>query len=129
MHVQMELVRIRIDDIGGPQTITLREIDGEREFSMEIGEYEANGIKHRLYGSPSVRPMTYDLLANTIEALGGTLERIEITELRDSTFFAQLVVKQAGELIIIDSRPSDAIALGIAGNVPIFVAEQVLDNA
>lgn len=124
----MELSRIMVDDAAVRQVIWLREVDGQREFPIEIGDHEALGITHRLNGSPSPRPLTHDLLANTIEALGGTLDRIEITELRDSTFFAQLVVKQKGEEIVIDSRPSDAIALGIASNVPIFVAEQVLAN-
>lgn len=128
LMVLMELSRIMVNESADRQVIWLREVEGERQFPIEIGNAEAVGITHRLNGSPSPRPQTHDLLANTIEALGGTLDRIEVTELRDATFFAQLVVKQKGEEIVIDSRPSDAIALGIAGGVPIYVAEQVLEN-
>lgn len=126
--VQMELSRIMVDDAANAQVIWLREIGGTRQFPIEIGNAEAVNIHHRLDGSPGPRPWTHDLLANTIEALGGTLERIEITELRDFTFYAQIVVRQAGQEVVIDSRPSDAIALGIASNVPVFVSEQVLEN-
>ena len=128
MAVQMELSRILITETQDYQLIELREVDGERKFPIVIGPYEAMAIERRLKGMPINRPQTHELLANTIEEMGGRLERIVISDLRDHTFFATLVVRQDSQLIEIDSRPSDAIALGIATMVPIFVEEHVLDE-
>ncbi|MDB5327524.1 MAG: hypothetical protein JWM57_3093, partial [Phycisphaerales bacterium] len=102
---------------------------GERSFPIVIGSTEASAIDRRLKGIPAPRPLTHDLLANAIEALGGKLEAIEINNLQEHTFFARLHVRQNGNLLKIDSRPSDAIALGVVGNVPILVADHVLKEA
>jgi bifunctional DNase/RNase len=128
MSVLMELQKIIISEMQNEQIIVLKEVDGERHFPIVIGSAEADAINRRLKGVVMPRPMTHDLLAGVIEQLGGKLERIEITNLQNRTFFAQLVVKQDGQLIEIDSRPSDAIALGIATSVPIYVAAHVLDD-
>ena len=127
--VQMELSRIIISEMKDTQIIMLREVDGEREFPIVIGSAEAYAIDRRLKGHPSPRPLTHDLLANVIEHLGGTLEKIEINNLQDHTFFAKIHIRQDGQVIEVDSRPSDAIALGIASMVPIYVAEHVLEAA
>jgi len=128
MSVLMELQQIIIRETQSDQIIVLREVDGDRQFPIVIGDPEAKAIDRRLKGLVMPRPMTHDLLASIIEQLGGKLERIEITDLQKRTFFAQLVIKQEGQLIEIDCRPSDAIALGIATSVPIYVAEQVLED-
>jgi bifunctional DNase/RNase len=128
MSVLMELQKIIISETQSEQIIVLKEVDGDRHFPIVIGDPEAKAIDRRLKGFVMPRPMTHDLLANTIEQLGGKLERIEITNLQNRTFFAQLVIKQDGQLIEIDCRPSDAIALGIATSVPIYVAGHVLDD-
>ena len=128
MAVQMELRRIIISEMQAHQLIYLKEVDGEREFPIQIGPVEADAINRRLKGIPSPRPYTHDLLANVIEALGATLDRIEINNLENSTFFARLYIRLDGRIIEVDSRPSDAIALGVATSVPIFVAEHVLDQ-
>jgi uncharacterized protein len=128
MPVQMELHRIIISENTDSQIIVLKEVDGERSFPIVIGNPEAYAIDRRLKGIPTPRPLTHDLLASVIEHLGGTLERIEINNLQDHTFFARLHIRQNGKDIEIDSRPSDAIALGAAATVPIFVAEHVLDE-
>jgi bifunctional DNase/RNase len=128
MSVQMELHKIIISELQEQQIIMLKEVDGERKFPIVIGNGEAVAIERRLKGKPYARPLTHDLLANVIEELGGKIERIEINNLQDHTFFAQIVVKRDGETIEIDSRPSDAIALGIATMVPIYVAEHVLNE-
>lgn len=127
MFVQMALHKIIISEMQDAQVIWLKEVDGERKFSIQIGSGEALAIEHRLNGRVSPRPMTHDLLASVIEEMGGTLERIEITRLQDRTFFASIAIRQNGRVLQIDSRPSDAIALGIANQVPIFVAETILD--
>lgn len=153
MAVRMELSRILIRELNDYQIIELREvadsdsttgdstegteggatggqIEGGRSFPIVIGLPEAQAVERRLKGITIKRPQTHDLLANVIEALGGKLQSITINDLSDHTFFATLDVRTAaGTIINIDSRPSDAIALGIAGNVPIYVAEHVLNSA
>jgi bifunctional DNase/RNase len=128
MSIQMELHKIIISDTQDQQIIMLKEVDGERKFPMVIGTESAVAIDRRLKGIQAPRPLTHDLLASVIEQLGGTIDRIEINNLQDHTFFAKIVIRQNGDTIDIDSRPSDAIALGIATMVPIYVAEHVLDE-
>ena len=111
------------------QIIEFSEVGGTRAFPIVIGLPEAFAIERRLKGIEISRPQTHDLLANTIESLGGELRRIEITNLDNGTFFARLIVSRGEHEIEIDSRPSDAIALGIAKSVPILVAEEVLEAA
>ncbi|MCA3005401.1 MAG: bifunctional nuclease family protein [bacterium] len=149
MAVRMELSRILIRELNDYQLIELREVapieDGEsgedkpkaysqveggRSFPIVIGLPEAHAIERRLKGIQIKRPQTHDLLASVISALGGKLESICINDLSEHTFYALLNVRDRdGKLLQIDSRPSDAIALGIAGNVPILVEEHVLDAA
>lgn len=128
MSVQMELSKIIISEMQDQQVIVLKEVDGERKFPIVIGSPEAIAIDRRLKGIPMPRPMTHDLLASIIEGLGGSIERIEINNLQEHTFFARIHIRQNGNVVEIDSRPSDAIALGVATSVPIFVAEHVLDE-
>jgi len=125
--VQMELHKIIISDMQDRQIIYLKEVDGAREFAIQIGSGEAYAIERRLKGIPTLRPLTHDLLASVIEQLGGTIEKIEINNLEDATFFARIHIRQNGKIVDIDSRPIDAIALGVATEVPIFVAEHVLN--
>jgi bifunctional DNase/RNase len=128
MSVQMELHKIIISEMQDQQIIVLKEVDGERKFPIVIGSSEAYAIDRRLKGIPTPRPLTHDLLANVIETMGGYIDRIEINDLQAHTFFARIHVRQNGKTIEVDSRPSDAIALGIATVVPIYVAEHVLEE-
>ena len=128
MSIQMELHKIIISEMQPEQIIMLKEVDGERKFPIVIGNPEAYAIDRRLKGIVSPRPLTHDLLASVIEQLGGTIDRIEINNLQDHTFFARIHIRRDGEILKIDSRPSDAIALGVATMVPIYVAEHVLDE-
>lgn len=123
----MQLSRILITETREYQLIELREVDGERRLPIVIGLFEAAAIERRLKNITVPRPQTHDLLAGVIEQMGGKLIRIRIHDLHDDTFFAQLVIRRGDEEIRIDSRPSDAIALGIANDIPIFVEEHVLD--
>ena len=127
--VQMELSRIIISENTDQQVIFLREIDGERSFPIVIGLFEATSIDRRVKGSTTLRPLTHDLLASAIELMGGELQDIFISELRDHTYFAKLRIKHEGEIIEVDSRPSDAIAVAVTVDIPIYVAEDVLDEA
>ena len=126
--VEMQLIRIVIHETGDEQVIVLKEKNGERSFPIVIGIFEAAAIDRKIKKIRTPRPMTHDLLENAIRGLSASLERIVVTELRDSTFFAKLVLKSNGKIAEIDSRPSDAIALATQWGAPIFVAEEVLDS-
>ncbi len=128
MDIRMSLARIVIQDTADQQIIFLREVDGDREFPIVIGDTEALAIDRRLKGYKKARPMTHDLLADVIEKLGGELEKIVINDLKDGTFYARLVLRVDGRLVEVDSRPSDAIALGVgtANETPVYVSEHVL---
>jgi len=125
----MDLVKIIIQETSDHQIIVLKETDGERTFPILIGPYEAMAIDRRVKNLQAPRPLTHDLLNATITALGGALERIIINDLRDSTFFAKVVVRQGDRDVEIDARPSDAIALASLDNTQIFVEESVLEEA
>jgi len=129
MDVQVGLARIVIQETCEQQYIYLREQGGTREFPIVIGNTEAYAIDRRLKGYKKARPMTHDLLADVIEQLGGQLEKIVIHDLKNHTFYARLLVRSGGKLIEVDSRPSDAIALGVASDTPIFVSDHVLKEA
>lgn len=129
MPVQMDLRRIIINEVNDQQYIMLREVDGERSFPIVIGMFEALSIDRRVKGVQWPRPMTHDLIVNAIDHLGGDLQDIYINDLRDHTYFAKLRVRKDGELVEIDCRPSDAIAVAVTAKVPIYVAEDVLEEA
>ncbi len=129
MPVHMELKRIIINEIHDQQVIMLREVDGERSFPIVIGIFEATSIDRRVKGMQSPRPLTHDLIASVIEQLGGDFQDIYISELREHTYFAKLRIRKDGELVEVDCRPSDAIALAVTAKVPIYVAEDVLEEA
>lgn len=136
MQVQMELARILISETADTHYVELREVepgDGHepRKFPILIGYTEAAAIERRLMGQVPQRPQTHELLADVIEQLGYRLESVVISDLSDHTFFARLTLRSKTnneDFREIDSRPSDAIALGVATEVPIYVAEAVLDE-
>ena len=129
MPVQMDLKRIIIHEIQDQQVIMLRETEGERSFPIVIGIFEATSIDRRVKGMPSPRPLTHDLVAAVIDLMGGELQDIFISDLREHTYFAKLRIRKDGELVEVDCRPSDAIALAVTAKVPIYVAEDVLGEA
>ncbi|MBN2211739.1 MAG: bifunctional nuclease family protein [Sedimentisphaerales bacterium] len=128
MLVEMELARIIIQETSEQQIIVLREKGGERAFPISIGIGEALAINRRVNGLSMPRPMTHDLVLNVIREMGGELERVVINDLREHTFIANLEIRREGEIIEVDCRPSDAIAVGAAQETPIFVAEHVLEQ-
>ena len=128
MPVHMELKRIIISEINEQQVIMLKEVEGDRSFSIMIGIFEATSIDRRVKRMPSPRPLTHDLVANVIDQMGGELSDIYISELREHTYFAKLRIKLNGELVEVDCRPSDAVALAVTASVPIYVAEEVLEE-
>jgi bifunctional DNase/RNase len=126
--VRMELSRIIISDVNEQQVIYLREVEGERTFPILIGMFEALSIDRRVRGELPPRPLTHDLLKNVIEELGGEVQDVVVSSLQEHTYFARIRVRRDGELIEIDSRPSDAIALSVHfdPHLPIYVSEEVL---
>lgn len=131
MLIPMTLARIVIVDSEDDKMsmIVLTEVTGNRSFPIIIGLNEAYAIDRRMKGVEVPRPMTHDLIISILDQLDCTLEQIVISELRDSTFFAKLVVRRDGELIEVDARPSDAIAIGAGSGTPILVDESVLAEA
>lgn len=130
MLIQMELARIIISELNDQQVVYLREVDGERSFPILIGIFEATSINRHVKGEVAQRPLTHDLLRHAIEQLGGEVQDVVINNLQEHTYYANIRVKQNGELIELDSRPSDAIALAVQFKppLPIFVEDTVLDE-
>lgn len=126
--IPVELFRIVISENSDQQLIWLRERAGGRCFPIIIGFFEAQAIDRNVKNIKTPRPLTHDLVATAISRLGGTLDRVEIHDLRDNTFFARLVVVQDGREVVIDSRPSDAVAVATQTGRRILVAEQVLEE-
>ncbi len=131
MPVQMQLSRIIISEINQEQIIYLKEVDGDRQFPILIGIFEATSIDRRVKAHHPPRPLTHDLLVNVVKSLGAELDSVVISDLRDHTYFAKLRIRQNGELLDIDSRPSDAIAVAVTCDpqLPIYVNEEVLEDA
>jgi bifunctional DNase/RNase len=128
MTVQMELSRIIISEVNDQQFVYLKEVDGDRTFPILIGLFEATSIDRRVKHHQSPRPLTHDLLVAAVELLGGEFQDVVISELKDQTYFATIRVLRDGEVVEIDARPSDAIAVAVTcePNLPIYVAEEVL---
>lgn len=129
MPIQMELRRIIISELVEHQIVVLKEVDGERHFPIVIGIFEATSIDRRVKNIQAPRPLTHDLITAVVEQLGGEIQDIVISELKEHTYYAKLRIRKDGELNEVDCRPSDAIAVAVANRVPIYVAEDVLGEA
>ena len=129
MPIQMELRRIIISELVEHQIVVLKEVDGERHFPIVIGIFEATSIDRRVKGIQAPRPLTHDLITAVVEQLGGEIQDIVISDLKEHTYYAKLRIRKDGELTEVDCRPSDAIAVAVANRVPIYVAEDVLGEA
>lgn len=129
MPIQMELRRIIISEVEDQQVIVLKEADGERSFPIVIGIFEATSIQRRVREIENPRPLTHDLIVNTVEQLGGDIQDVVINDLVDGTYYAQLRIRKDGELIELDCRPSDAIAVAVTAKVAIWVNEDVFGEA
>ena len=126
---QVELV---VDSVGAkdqpPQAVViLKSTESDRYLPIWIGPFEASAIAAEIYGIAAGRPQTHDLMESLIRDLGGTLDHIVISDLRDGTFYASMVVRQNGSVLNVDSRPSDAIALALRSGAPIYAESWILD--
>jgi len=130
MPIAIELSRIITKDLDAEQVIYLKEVGGTRGFPMLIGEFEAKTIERRVKGFVPPRPLTHDLIVSIVEHLGGQLQDVVITELKDQTYYARLRIRHNGELIAVDCRPSDAIAVSLCCNprLPLYIEEDVLND-
>lgn len=126
--IEVDLVGVRVELPSNNPIVLLREREGDRFLPIWIGAAEAQAIAFYLQGIVTQRPMTHDLMKNVIESLGARLERIDVTDLQDLTFFAELSLKGVDEKVV-SSRPSDAIALAVRTGARIFVASKILDEA
>ena len=128
--IEMQLKTIKINDTGDRQYIGLGEVDGDRILTIVIGYQEVQAIKRGVNGTKLERPLTHDFVNNMLEATECKLQRVDITELRDGTFYALVRIERPdGTVAEIDARPSDAIALASMQHAPIFVADEVLFEA
>jgi hypothetical protein len=129
MQIEMSIKGLMVDPITNAPIVLLRDEAGGRVLPIWVGVFEANAIALQVENITPPRPMTHDLLRQIILDLKGDVERITITDLKDSTFYALIHLRVAGELVLVDSRPSDAIALALRVKAPIFVEEEVLEQA
>lgn len=120
---------IRVSLLTQSRVVVLRETEGNRYLPIWIGQFEADAIAMAIQGHEPQRPMTHDLLKAAISELDGFVRQIYISDIRDNTFFARILIDQAGRTVELDARPSDAIALAERVQAPIFVADHVLDQA
>jgi uncharacterized protein len=128
MH-EMVIYGVSFDLVGKQPIVLLKTADGNKFLPIWIGHPEAAAILMKLQGASTPRPMTHDLVTDMLSQLDAQVVRITVTELRDSTFYAQITVQQDGSEIEVDSRPSDAIALAIRAEAPIFVADRVIEES
>lgn len=131
MPVKVQLSQIIISEINEQQIIYLSEVEGERRFPILIGIFEATSIDRRVKGIPRPRPLTHDLIVNLIRQLGAEPESVLISSLKDHTYYANLRLRKGDDLIEIDARPSDAIAIAVTcePSLPIYVDEEVIESA
>jgi bifunctional DNase/RNase len=129
MPVRMLIKGLMMDPVTNMPILVLRDEAGERTLPIWIGMFEAHAVALQLENSSSTRPMTHDLLKRVIEAHGGRVTEVHITDIRDGTFYALVYISANGELTAVDARPSDALALALRTRAPVFVAEHVLSDA
>src|SRR5689334_1263193 len=127
--IRVTVDSIRVSLLTQNRVVVLREVDSRRYLPIFIGPFEADAIAVALQGLEPQRPMTHDLLKSVFTELGSSIRQIVINDLRESTFFARIVVDQGSHTIEVDARPSDAIALAVRSDVPIFVEPHVFERA
>jgi hypothetical protein len=129
MQSEMVIKGLMVDPVTNMPIVILRDKEGERVLPIWVGIFEANAIALQIENVATPRPMTHDLLRNVIRDMNGIVEKIVVSDLKDTTFFALIYLQIGGEVVAIDARPSDAIALALRTQAPIFVEDHVIDNA
>ena len=129
MQIEMTIKGLMVDPITNMPIIILRDKDGQRVLPIWVGVFEANAIALQMENVTTPRPMTHDLLKNVISDLKADIQKIVVSDLRDNTFYALIYLVVNGEPVAIDARPSDAIALALRAQAPIYVEDRVIDHA
>ncbi len=129
MMIKMTVRGIALDPLTNMPIIILKDQDDKRALPIWVGIFEANAIALELEKISTPRPMTHDLIKNILDGLGANVQQVVVNDLKDNTFFAVIEISVNGNLVNIDSRPSDAIALALRVNAPIFVTEKVVTKA
>ena len=129
MLVEVRVQSLALDRNNNTSVVILRELDGERVLPIWIGPSEATSIAMRLADMDFERPLTHDLLCSVLEGLGGALQQVNITRVQDRTYYAELIVRRNGEVITLDARPSDSVAVALRVDAQIFAEDQLLEQA
>jgi uncharacterized protein len=129
MQIEMSIKGLMVDPITNTPIVILRDKDGNRVLPIWVGIFEANAIALQIENVTTPRPMTHDLLRNVIHDLNARVQKIVVCDLQENTFYALIHLALNGDTLMIDARPSDAIALALRTRAPIFVEESVIDNA
>jgi bifunctional DNase/RNase len=129
MQIEMTIKGLMVDPVTNMPIILLRDSEGQKVLPIWVGIYEANAIALQIENVSTPRPMTHDLLKNVIADLHGQIKKIVVSDLKENTFYALIYLEVGGELMAVDARPSDAIALALRARAPIFVEETVIDHA
>ncbi|HEX4067197.1 MAG TPA: bifunctional nuclease family protein [Acidobacteriaceae bacterium] len=129
MEVEMKIRGLMVDPSTNSPVVILKDPNSEAVLPIWVGLYEANAIALEVEKSSTPRPLTHDLLRNVVQGLNAQVQRVVVSELRGDTFYAVIWMEQNGEVVSIDARPSDALALALRSDCPIFVAEEVLQAA
>src|SRR6266581_1121955 len=129
MQIEMSIKGLMVDPITNTPIVILRDKDGQKVLPIWVGIFEANAIALQIENIATPRPMTHDLLRNIINDLDGQVDRVVVSDLKDNTFYAIIHLTVKGERVVVDARPSDAIALALRTRSPILVEETVIDNA
>ncbi len=129
MQIEMTIKGVMVDPVTNDPIIILRDHDGQRVLPIWVGVPEANAIGLQIENVAPQRPLTHDLLRDVIHALDGSVEKVVVCDLKENTFYALIHLRVRDELVTIDARPSDAIALALRARAPIFVEESVMENA
>jgi bifunctional DNase/RNase len=129
MQIEMSIKGLMVDPVTNTPIVILRDKDGNRVLPIWVGIFEANAIALQIENVTTPRPMTHDLLRNVIHDLHARVQKIVVCDLQENTFYALIHLALNGDTLMIDARPSDAIALALRTRAPIFVEESVIDNA
>lgn len=128
-EIEMRICGLMMDPITNMPIVILKDLSNKTVLPIWIGVYEANAIAMEIEKARSPRPMTHDLFRNLLHGCEAFLQRVVVSELRDDTFYAVIWIEQYGQLMAIDSRPSDALAMALRMDCPIFVNQQVIDSS
>lgn len=129
MYLQMNVSGIALDPFTNSPIVILKNQSGEKILPIWVGYMEASSIAMELEKTPRSRPITHDLMKNILDSVNYSLTKIEVTDLKDNTFYAVIYLSNKDQEIVLDSRPSDAIAIAIRTGAPIYVNEKVIENA